>query len=115
MFAKKDAQISRLGVGYVPSRDTDGIKAAHAIAYTARMQFTFSQLDDAYRWLCQQRKHFPPNADIWHFRFRHPTTRLDLLRRINAGTYRFSPQQKIHKSDGEVIHLWGSQDVLVMK
>jgi hypothetical protein len=33
------------------------------------MQFTDYQLDDAYRWLSQQRKHFPPDADIWYFRF----------------------------------------------
>ncbi|UTO02331.1 hypothetical protein [Serratia nematodiphila] len=23
----------------------------------------------AYRWLCQRRRHAPPNADIWHLRF----------------------------------------------
>ncbi|MCP4079096.1 MAG: hypothetical protein GY743_02485, partial [Planctomycetaceae bacterium] len=79
------------------------------------MRFTLSQLDDAYRWLCQQRKHFPPDADIWSFRYRYPATKSDLLKEINSGWYRFSPQQKIIKSDGQVIHLWGSQDVLVMK
>jgi len=99
----------------VLSRDTDGIKAAHAIAYTARMRCTLSQLDDTYRWLCRQRKHFPADADIWHLRFRYPCIKYALLWWINSGQYRFSPQQKIIKSDGEVIHLWGSQDVLVMK
>ena len=79
------------------------------------MRFTLSQLDNAYRWLCQQRKHFPPDADIWHFRFRYPFIKHALLCLINSGEYRFSPQQKIIKSDGQVIHLWGSQDVLVMK
>jgi hypothetical protein len=79
------------------------------------MQFTLSQLDDAYRWLCQQRKHFPPDADIWSFRYRYPAIKFDLLQEINSGGYRFSPQQKVIKSNGEVIHLWGSQDVLLMK
>ncbi|MDC1287906.1 reverse transcriptase domain-containing protein [Gammaproteobacteria bacterium] len=79
------------------------------------MQFTVAQLDDAYRWLCRQRKHFPPDADVWHFRFRYPRIKHALLWWINAGQYRFSPQQKIVKSDGEIIHLWGAQDVLVMK
>ena len=23
----------------------------------------------AYQWLCQQRKHYPANADVWSFRF----------------------------------------------
>jgi len=71
------------------------------------MQFTLSQLDDTYRWLCRQRKHFPPDADIWHFRFRYARIKHALLWWINSGQYRFSPQQKIIKSDGQVIHLWG--------
>ncbi len=99
----------------MPSRDTDGIKAALAIAYTAQMRFTLSQLDDAYHWLCQQRKHFPADADIWHFRFHYQGIKHDLLWWINSGRYRFSPQQKIAKADGQTIHIWGSQDVLVMK
>jgi hypothetical protein len=79
------------------------------------MRFTLSQLDDAYRWLCQQRKHFPANADIWSFRYRYPAIKSGLLQEINSSWHRFSPQQKIIKSNGEVIHLSGSQDTLVMK
>jgi RNA-directed DNA polymerase len=79
------------------------------------MQFSLSQLDEAYHWLCQQRKHFPPNADIWHFRRLYFSINSDLLDQINSGDYRFSPQQKIIKHDGQIIHLWRSQDVLVMK
>ena len=36
------------------------------------MHFKLSQLDGAYRWLCQQRQHCPPDADIWHFRYCYP-------------------------------------------
>ena len=79
------------------------------------MQFSVAQLDQAYNWLCRQRQHFPPNADIWWFRRRYLDDRFELLQEINSGAYQFSPQQKIIKSSGEVIHLWGSQDVLVMK
>ena len=79
------------------------------------MQFTLSQLNEGYRWLCQQRKHFPPNADIWDFRRQYDAINSDLLEQINSGDYRFSPQQKIIKHDGQIIHLWGSKDVLVMK
>ena len=79
------------------------------------MQFSVTQLNDAYRWLCQQRKHFPPDADISHFRFRYPCIKHALLWWISSGQYRFSAQLKIIKSDGEVIHLWGSQDTLVIK
>ena len=79
------------------------------------MRFTTPQLDEAYRRLCQQRKHFPADADIWHFRFRYPFIKHALLWWINSGQYWFSPQQKIIKTNGEVIYLWGSQDTLVMK
>jgi RNA-directed DNA polymerase len=79
------------------------------------MQFMLSQLNEGYLWLCRQRKLFPPNADIWHFRRQYYAINSDLLDQINSGDYQFSPQQKIVKADGQIIHLWGSQDVLVMK
>ncbi len=59
--------------------------------------------------------HFPPDADIWDFRYRYSVIRDELLQLINSGRYQFSPQQKIIKSSGQIIHLWGSKDVLVMK
>ena len=58
--------------------------------------------------------HFPPNADIWHFRCQYSEIKSGLLHQINSGNYQFSPLQKIIKQNGNVIHLWGSQDVLVM-
>jgi RNA-directed DNA polymerase len=53
------------------------------------MQLALSQLDDAYRWLCQQRKHFPPKADVWHFRRQYDAIKSDLLEQINSGRYQF--------------------------
>jgi hypothetical protein len=44
-------------------------------------------LDDAYRWLCQQRQHFPPNADVWHFRRQYSAIKSDLLEQINSVRY----------------------------
>ena len=72
-------------------------------------------VDEAYRWLCQQRKHFPPNADIWHFCCYYFAIKSDPLRQINTSDYQFSPLQKIIKKNGQIIYLWGSQDALVMK
>ena len=74
-----------------------------------------AQLDDAYRCLCQQRKYFPTDDDIWHFCYRYAAIKLELLQRVNSRKYRFSAQLKIIKSERHVIHLWGSQDALVMK
>jgi len=79
------------------------------------MLFTLSQLDDAYAWLCRRRKHFPSDADVWWFRFRYPVVRSGLLQKINSGSYQFSAQSRVINSGGEVLHLWGSQDALVMK
>ncbi len=95
--------------------DLESICAVNNLCFTESMRFTILQMDEAYHWLCLQRKHFPPDADIWSFRYRYSVIKSDLLWEINSGGYRFSPQQKIIKSSGQVIHLWGSQDVLVMK
>ncbi len=79
------------------------------------MQYSLAQLENTYHWLCLLRKHFPPDADIWDFRYPYPVIRNELLQLINSGRYQFSPQQKIIKPCGNVIHLWSSQNVLVMK
>ena len=76
---------------------------------------TLQQLDDAFKWLCQQRRHFPPDTDIWSFRRDYSDQKRRLLASINAGRYRFSVQTKVVKADGSVIHLWSSADALVMK
>ena len=73
------------------------------------------ELDSAYRWLCQQRKHHPPDADIWSFRFNWANDQLQLLNDLNQGRYRFSPLKRLTKANGQSIHLWCSQDALVMK
>ena len=72
-------------------------------------------IDDAYRWLCQQRRNHPDSADIWHLRFHWDTERTRILRSLEQGTYYFSPLQVITKADGSTIHLWCSADALVLK
>ena len=73
------------------------------------------QLNEAYHWLYQCRKHFPPNADIWVFRRDWNSYKINLLHQINRGDYLFSAVRRLYKRDGQVIHLWSSQDALVMK
>ncbi len=79
----------------------------HAISLT--------QLNIAYHWLCHNRLHFPADADIWWLRAHWHGIKQDLLQSINTGQYVFSPLQKITKANGQVIHLWSSQDALVLK
>jgi RNA-directed DNA polymerase len=52
---------------------------------------------------------------VWHLLRQYSAIKSDLLEQIKSGGYQFSPQQKIIKRDGKIIHLWRSQDVLVMK
>jgi RNA-directed DNA polymerase len=77
--------------------------------------FTEATLDTAYSWLCKQRRNFPANADIWHLRFHWHTIRGELLQTLNKQDYTFLPLSVVTKADGESIHLWSSQDALVLK
>jgi RNA-directed DNA polymerase len=81
----------------------------------AKHVFTEATLDTAYLWLCNQRRNFPANADIWHLRFHWHTIRDELLQTLNKQDYTFMPLSVITKADGETLHLWSSQDALVLK
>ncbi|MFT7052884.1 MAG: RNA-directed DNA polymerase [Psychromonas sp.] len=77
--------------------------------------FNSTTLDTAYSWLCKQRANFPANADIWHLRFHWHRVRLELLESLNKQDHTFLPLSVVTKADGESIHLWSSQDALVLK
>jgi RNA-directed DNA polymerase len=72
-------------------------------------------LDRAYRWLCQQRRHFPPNADVWHLRRHWGAERQRLLAELAGASFRFGPLAVITPATGEPLHLWGARDALVLK
>ena len=81
----------------------------------AKHVFTEASLDIAYSWLCKQRANFPANADIWHLRFHWQTIRGELLQTLNKQDYTLLPLSVVTKADGETLHLWSSQDALVLK
>lgn len=72
-------------------------------------------IDDAYRWLCTQRRHFPDHADIWHLRFHWHTERNRIQETLARGTYRFEPMSRVTKASGEAVVVWSSADALVIK
>ena len=79
-------------------------------------ELTYSDLvDEAYNWLCQQRKHFPVNSDVWDVRFHWVEVKAKLIAELTSNTFNFKPLQKVTKSTGEVIHVWTSIDSLVLK
>lgn len=74
-----------------------------------------SVIGQAYSWLCHQRKNYPPNADIWDFRYHWKTNRKNLIATLRSGRYQFTPQQRITLANGSIIHLWSAKDSLVLK
>jgi len=72
-------------------------------------------LDAAYEWLCQRRKHWPADSDVWSLRFYWPAEKARLRDELLAGSYRFEPLSRVTKSDGTVIHIWSARDALVLK
>jgi RNA-directed DNA polymerase len=72
-------------------------------------------IDESFRWLCKQRKHFPDNSDVWDVRFHWNKIKPQLIDELISNTFNFQPLQKITKSSGEVIHLWTSIDSVVLK
>ncbi|WP_342805613.1 reverse transcriptase domain-containing protein [Alteromonas sp. M12] len=81
----------------------------------AKHVFTEAAIDTAYSWLCKQRTNFPANADIWHLRFHWHTLRAELLQMLNQQDYTFMPLSMVTNANGTTMHLWSSQDALVLK
>ncbi len=74
-----------------------------------------AHIEEAYTWLCKQRHHHPPNADIWYLRFHWDREKHRLIQELDNKTYRFEPLEAITKGGGEIIHLWSARDALVLK
>jgi RNA-directed DNA polymerase len=60
-------------------------------------------------------RNVPANADIWHLHFHWNPIRGELLQTLNKQDYTFMPLSVVTKADGETLHLWSSQDALVLK
>ncbi|WP_252731867.1 hypothetical protein [Paraglaciecola arctica] len=72
-------------------------------------------IEEAYLWLCKQRKHFPVNSDVWDVRFHWNKVKPQLIDELLSNQFYFRPLQKVTKSTGEIIHLWTSIDSVVLK
>lgn len=71
-------------------------------------------IDKAYEKLIKNRKHFPPNSDIWDLRFHWPTIKQKIKTSLSLSRYHFQPMQIIKKTDGSTRAIWSSQDTLVI-
>ena len=79
------------------------------------LSITPAQLQQAFLAVCQQRRHFPADADIWHFRRHWPARKSGLLAKIQSGDYSFAPQHRLRKQNGQIVHLWAAEDAVVIK
>lgn len=68
----------------------------------------------AYDWLCQRRRHAPPNADVWHLRYHWLSQTEPLYQRVQCGSYVLRPMQVHHRYNNSWVQ-WSAQDALVLK
>ena len=74
-----------------------------------------SVLEEAYAWLCRQRKTWPASADVWTFRRHWPAEKATLQRELRTGTYQMGLLTRTTLATGEDVDLWPARDALVMK
>ncbi len=62
-------------------------------------------LDEAYRWLCRQRLHHPPDADVWTFRWWWAREKKGIRRALSTGRYWFGRQTRVRLENGDRVDL----------
>ncbi len=73
-----------------------------------------SVIDSAYDWLCERRKDYSHNDDVWNIRFRWSEFKTYLQKTLFEEEYTFSSQTVIKTPDRRT-ELWSAQDALVLK
>lgn len=69
---------------------------------------------DAFHKLCHNRRHHPPNSDIWDFRFHWEKNKIVIIEQIISNHYILRPLQIITKKDKTQIAIWSSSDAFVI-
>jgi hypothetical protein len=72
-------------------------------------------LETAYAWLCQQRRDWPVEADVWRFRQRWPEEKARIREELLTGTYAITLLRRVTLQNGEEVDLWAARDAVVMK
>ncbi len=71
-------------------------------------------LEQAYQWLCERRRNYSHNDEVWEVRFRWAEIKPVLQAALVDGRYRFSPLRRIHRTDDD-LEIWSALDALVLK
>ena len=73
-----------------------------------------SVINRAYYWMCERRKDFSHNDEVWDIRFRWSEFKPHLQKTLLAGEYTISSQIVIKTPDRRT-ELWSAKDALVLK
>lgn len=68
----------------------------------------------AWQWLCRQRAHAPPQADIWHLRYHWSAISAAFWQQVERGLYRLRPM-RVYRRAGRSWVQWDAPDALVLK
>ncbi len=71
-------------------------------------------IDAAYQWLCEKRKHYHFNGDVWHLRCWWHEKKPQLQALIRSGRYQFR-ELRLIRGEEHKIEWWSSQDAFVLK
>ena len=71
-------------------------------------------LEEAFHWLCDRRKDYSPNDDVWILRNRWRTLKPQLQAALKSGTYQLDAVRRIHGRE-KTLEIWSATDSLVLK
>ncbi len=71
-------------------------------------------IDEAYAWLCERRKDYAPDADVWRLRWQWAEVKPHIQAQLRAGAYRLGEVTRF-TVDGEPREVWAARDALVLK
>ena len=72
-------------------------------------------LEEAFAWICRQRRDWSANADIWWLRRDWPAVKRRLQHALLSGRFTFDLLDRVRKADGSEADLWSARDAVVLK
>jgi hypothetical protein len=71
-------------------------------------------LEKAFAWLCDRRKDYSHNDEVWTVRQRWDEIKPHLQHELLEGCHRFLSLRRVHRSDDD-LEIWSALDSLVLK
>lgn len=74
-----------------------------------------AMLEEAFAWVCRQRRDWPPNVDIWWLRRDWPAEKRRLQDTLLSGRFTFGLLDRVSKVDGSEADLRSARDAVLLK